>query len=303
MNNIDEVILDKYYRLTEFKKANKLYENYLKTCEIVVEQNGIFTEFQISTITSIIKIATYLNLKILFENIDINENIAYIEYKNQIKGHKDIKKKKNKMKKENDKRKRNKGKSFANQLSIGFLCKKHHHKKPICIKIFSKGSLTITGTKSSNEIKHVCYQLLDIFQNTNKIFKYNDQEITLIPYKNLINKDDLSISIETVNGSFKTNYRINLIDFQHKIRKLYDANKIYIKSNRAALLELDLKIYEFFDKRKNKLKTPKISIYGTGSIVINSINEDLLMKTYNFIKEFLLKYQKEIIDKNYKFNL
>ena len=302
MNNIDKGVLNKYYHLPEFEKANELYENYLKTCEIIVEKNGKFTEFQISTITSIIKIATHLNLKILFENIDINENIAYIEYKNQIKGFKEKKKIKKKIKKDNDKRRRNKGKTFANQLSIGFLCKKHHHKKPICIKIFSKGSLTITGTKSSKEIEHVCFQLLDIFQNTNKIFKYNDQEIILIPYKNLIIKDDLSISIETVNGSFKTNYRINLIDFRHKIRELYNADKIYIKINRAALLELDLKIYEFFDKRKNKLKTPKISIYGTGSIVINSINEDLLMKTYDFIKEFLLKYQTEIIDKNYKFN-
>ena len=301
MNNIDDTILNKYYHLPEFKKANELYETYLKTCEITIDQNGEFTEFKISTITSIIKIATNLNLKILFENIDINENIAYIEFKDQIKGFKEKKKIKKKIKKDNDKRKRNKGKTFANQLSIGFLCKKHIHKKPICIKIFRKGSLTITGTKSSNEIEHVCYQLLDIFQNTNKIFKFNDQEITLIPYENLINRGDLSISIETVNGSFKTNYKINLIDFRHKIRELYNADKIYIKSNRAALLELDLKIYEFFDKRKNKLKTPKISIYGTGSIVINSINEDLLMKTYNFIKEFLIKYKDNVIDKNYVF--
>ena len=303
MNNIDKTILDKYYHLSEFEKANELYENYLKTCEIIIDQNGEFTEFRISTITSIIKIATNLNLKILFDNIDINENIAYIEFKERIKGFKEKKKIKKKIKKDNDKRKRNKGKTFANQLSIGFLCKTHIHKKPICIKIFRKGSLTITGTKSSNEIKRVCYQLIDIFQNTNKIFKYNDQEITLIPYKNLIKKDDLSISIETVNGSFKTNYRINLIDFRLKIREMYDAEKIYIKSNRAALLELDLKIYEFFDKRKNKLKTPKISIYGTGSIVINSINEDLLFKTYNFIKDFLIKYKDDVIDKNYVFNL
>jgi len=302
MNNIDDAILDKYYHIPEFEKANELYENYLKTCEIIIEKNGKFTEFKISTITSIIKIATHLNLKILFENIDINKNIAYIEFKNQIKGFKEKKKIKKKIKKDNDKRKRNKGKTFANQLSIGFLCKKHHHKKPICIKIFSKGSLTITGTKSSYEINHVCFQLLDIFHNTNKKFLYNDQEITVMPYKNLINKENLSISIETVNGSFKTNYRINLIDFQHKIRELYNADKIYIKSNRAALLELDLKIYEFFDKRKNKLKTPKISIYGTGSIVINSINEDLLIKTYDFIKDFLFKYQDYVIDKNYKFN-
>jgi len=302
MNNIDETILNKYYNIPEFQKANELFDKFLNTCEITTDKIVDFSHFKISTITSIIKISTYLNLKILFENIDLNENIAYIEFKNQIKGFKQ-KKKSKKIIIDNDKRKRNKGKTFANQLSIGFLCKKHHHKKPICVKIFSKGSLTITGTKSSDEIKNICYQLLDIFKNINKKYIFEDQEIILIPYKNLINKKNLNINIETVNGSFKTNYRINLLDFKKKIRDFYNSDKIYIKSNRAALLELDLKIYEIFDKRKNKLKTPKISIYGTGSIVINSINEDLLFKTYNFIKDFILKNQEDIIDKNYVFNL
>ena len=302
MNNIDETILNKYYNIPEFQKANELFDKFLNTCEITTDKIVDFSHFKISTITSIIKISTYLNLKILFENIDLNENIAYIEFKNQIKGFKQ-KKKSKKIIIDNDKRKRNKGKTFANQLSIGFLCKKHHHKKPICVKIFSKGSLTITGTKSSDEIKNICYQLLDIFKNINKKYIFEDQEIILIPYKNLINKKKLNINIETVNGSFKTNYRINLLDFKKKIRDFYNSDKIYIKSNRAALLELDLKIYEIFDKRKNKLKTPKISIYGTGSIVINSINEDLLFKTYNFIKDFILKNQEDIIDKNYVFNL
>ena len=301
MNKIDDIILKKYYNLREFKKTNELFENYLKKCDIITDEIGNFSDFKISTITSIIKIASNLYLKILFENIDINENIAYIEYKNKIKGFKE--KKKKKKNNDNDKRKRNKGKTFANQLSIGFLCKEHIHNKPICVKIFSKGSLTITGTKSSQEIKYICNLLLDIFQNINKKFLYKDQEIILFPYKNLVNKENISINIETINGSFKTNYKINLNNLKEKIREFYNSNKIYIKSNRAALLELDLKFYEFFDKRKNKLKTPKISIYGTGSIVINSINEDLLNKSYIFIKEFLLKYQNDVIDKNYNFNL
>lgn len=301
MNKIDETILNKYYNIVEFKKANELYENYLKKCDIITDEIVDFNEFKISTITSIIRIASNLYLKILFDNIDIDENIAYIEYKNHIKGFKE--KKRIKKNNDNDKRKRNKGKTFANQLSIGFLCKKHVHKKPICIKIFRKGSLTITGTKSSQEIKYICNLLIDIFQNINKKFLYKDQEIILFPYKDLVNKENLLINIETINGSFKTNYRINLNDLKIKVREFYNSDKIYIKCNRAALLELDLKIYEFFDKRKNKLKTPKISIYGTGSIVINSINEDLLNKSYIFIKEFLLKYQNDVIDKNYDFNL
>jgi hypothetical protein len=302
MNNIEDIILNKYYNIPEFEEANNLYEKFLETCEITTDEVENFSEFKISTITSIIRISTFLNLKVLFENIDINENIAYIEFKNQIKGKKD-KKKTKKKNNDNDKRKRNKGKTFANQLSIGFLCKIHHHKKPICVKIFSKGSLTITGTKSYDEIKRICNQLLDIFLNINIKYKFNDREIILIPYKNLVQKKNISINIETVNGSFKTNYRINLRDLKKKVREFYTPDKIYIKSNRAALLELDLKIHGFFDKRKNKLKTPKISIYGTGSIVINSINQDLLLKAFNFIKEFLLKYQKDVIDKNYVFNL
>jgi len=303
MNNIDEKTLNTYYDIPEFKKANSLFDDFLNKCRFDIENEESFTHFNISTITSIIKIATFLNLKVLFESIDINSDIAYIEFKNQIKGIKEQKIKKEKHTINDDKRKRNKGKTFANQLSIGFLCTEHIHKKPICVKIFSKGSLTITGTKSSAEIRKICNILLNIFLKTNKIFKFQDKEITLIPYQNLVKNEDISISVETVNGSFKTNFKINLIHFKKKISEIYKTDKIYIKSNRSALLELDLKIYQFFDERKKKLKTPKISIYGTGSIVINSINEELLYKTYEFIKEFLIENKKYIIDRNYVFNL
>jgi hypothetical protein len=303
MNNIDKKIIDTYYDLPDFKKANSLFENFLNNCEFEEEEESVFSSFNISTITSIIKIATFLNLKVLFESIDLSSDIAYIEFKNQIKGIKEQKKLKYKNTTTGDKRKRNKGKTFANQLSIGFLCTEHIHKKPICVKIFSKGSLTITGTKSSNEINKICNLLLSIFSKINKIFVFQNKEIILLPYKNLVTEENVSISVETVNGSFKTNYKINLIHFKKKIREFYQSEKIYIKSNRSALLELDLKIYGFFDKRKKKLKTPKISIYGTGSIVINSINEELLFKSYEFIKKFLLEHKKDIIDQNYVFNL
>ena len=303
MNNIDKKTLETYYDIPEFKKANNLFEDFLKSCKLEVGKDCVFSDFNISTITSIIKIATFLNLKVLFENININSDIAYIEFKNKIKGVKEQKKTKVKNNNSNDKRKRNKGKTFANQLSIGFLCTEHIHKKPICVKIFSKGSLTITGTKSSKEIQKICNKLLSIFLQTNKRFVFGNKEIILLPYKNLVEKENVSISVETVNGSFKTNYKINLIHFKKKIREFYQSDKIYIKSNRSALLELDLKIYKFFDKRKKKLKTPKISIYGTGSIVINSINEELLFKSYEFIKVFLLEHKKDIVDQDYIFNL
>jgi len=302
MNNIDIKTLETYYNIPEFHKANALFEDFLNNCKLEINDKTTFSQFNISTITSIIKIATFLNLKVLFENIDIDSDIAYVEFKNKIKGEKEQKNKKIK-KTSSDKRKRNKGKTFANQLSIGFLCTEHIHKKPICVKIFSKGSLTITGTKSSKEIRKICNKLLSVFLQINKCFFFQNKEIILLPYKNLVEKENINISVETVNGSFKTNYKINLIHFKKKIREFYKSDKIYIKSNRSALLELDLKIYKFFDDRKKKLKTPKISIYGTGSIVINSINEELLFKSFEFIKVFLLEHKKDIVDQDYIFNL
>ncbi len=112
MNKIDDIILNKYYNLVEFQKANELYENYLKKCDIITDEIVDFNEFKISTITSIIRIASNLYLKILFENIDINENIAYIEYKNQVKGFKE--KKKIKKKKIVIKKKKKKAKNSQN---------------------------------------------------------------------------------------------------------------------------------------------------------------------------------------------
>ena len=64
MNKIDDIILKKYYNLREFKKTNELFENYLKKCDIITDEIGNFSDFKISTITSIIKIASNLYLKI-----------------------------------------------------------------------------------------------------------------------------------------------------------------------------------------------------------------------------------------------
>jgi TATA-box binding protein (TBP) (component of TFIID and TFIIIB) len=302
MNCIKDDILNKYYNIKEFQESNELFEKYLTKCQIEKNYNNDQKDFQISTITSIINIGKLFNLKVLFENIEYNPDIVYMEYQNQIKG---IKKMKNKKKKNNsnDKRKRNKGKTFANQLSIGFSCKEHNHKKPICVKMFRKGNLTITGTKSYKEIENICFKIINIIKNINTKYKYEEEEIIIYPYEELIEFKDLNINVETINGSYKNNFQINLNDFKYKIREFYNKEQIYIKSNRSALIELDLNIYKFFDKRKNKLKTPKISVYGTGSIVINSMNEELLYKSYDFIKQFFDEHCESIIDKDYIFNL
>jgi len=300
LNIFEKKVYDKYYNLEIFHDANNEFEKYLKKCKIVQEDMN-FEDFNISTITCIITIADFLNIKVLYEQLEISNDIIYLEYKNKVKGEK--KKKIIKETKTKDKRMKKKGKTFANQLSIGFNCIRHNHKKPICLKIFSKGSMTLTGVKDKEEIDYVLEVLIKKIKNINMEYNYGNKKIILYPYKNLLDNNKIIKKIETVNGSFKCNFNINLNKLKTKLEEVYSTNELYIKSNRSALLELDLLIYNEYDKRKNKNKTPKISIYGTGSIVINSINEYFINKSYEFIKIFLENNYNNIVDKNYIFNL
>ena len=301
LNNIKKENYEKYYNKEKFKEANDIFELYLNSCDID-KKNMSFTDFNISTITVIIKIAEYINIKVLFEQLNPDEEIQYLEYNDKIKG-KRKKNKKKSLKNTLDKRMKKRGKCFSNQLSIGYICKEHYHKKPICMKVFSKGSLTLTGVKSENEINFVINKFQTMIKLIKTDYEYNNRIINLYPYKNLYDKDKIISNIETINGSFKCNFNINLKNMKKLLLNLYKEEEIYLKSNRSALIELDLLFYKNYDKRKNKNKTPKISIYGTGSIVINSINKEILYKSYEFIKELIKNNYDQIIDMDYNFNL
>lgn len=300
LNNIKKENYDIYYDKEKFKEANLVFESYLNSCTINLEKMS-FEDFNISTITTIIKIADKINIKVLYEQIPLSNDIIYLEFNDTVKGKRN--KKKLKDNKSSDKRMKKKGKCFSNQLSIGFNCKEHYHKKPICVKIFSKGSLTVTGVKSNEEIKRVLEKLYELINNIKTEYRFNDKIIQLYPYENLFKVEDIKINIETTNGSFKCNFNINLKNMKKIISSKYKDGEIYIKNNRSGLIELYLLFYKNYDKRKNKDKTPKLSIYGTGSIVINSINEKILYKSYEFIKKFITDNYNDVIDKNYEFNL
>jgi hypothetical protein len=293
---IGEKNYNQYYNLDDFKESNEEFEKYLDKCIIKSNNKIEFNKFEISTITSILKVADFFFIKVLFERLNINDDIKYIEYRDSIKGVR----KKNKQKKNRNK-KRNK--IFGNQLSIGFNCKKHKHNKAICVKVFSKGNLTITGSKSKEEIIEIYDKLIKYIKDIDMDYKYDNKKINIPLYKNLYPKKEVKINIETVNGTFKCLFKINLNNFKKVISKKYTSDEIFIKDNRSALIELDLKNLKTFDEKKGVFKISKISIYGTGSIVFNSKNIVLIKKSYNFIKDFIIKNFNEIVDKNYVFNL
>jgi len=299
LNKIDKEIYEKYYDISIFKEANEVFEKYIESCDIK-KQETTFEDFNISTITCIIKLSKSLNIKVLFEQFKINDNILYLEYQNKIKGKRE--KKVLKQNKTNDKRMKKKGKTFANQLSIGFNCNKHCHKKPICLKVFSKGSLTLTGVKDSDEIDYVINNFYNMLKNIKKDYYYEDKKIYLEPYKKLLDINKISKSIETVNGSFKCNFNINLEKLTNVLLKKYENNQIYIKRNRSALIEIDIILLSIYDERKKKSKIPKVSVYGTGSIVLNSVDEETIIKSYNFIKKVLEDNYKDIVDQDFNFN-
>jgi len=104
-----------FYDKKKYKDSNAIFQNFIQSCIIISPEKKSFTDFKISTITCITSIAESVNVKEIFDllNIDKIADIAYIISKNNIKGIKTIKKKNSVIKK-----KKNKNKLFFKKKKI-----------------------------------------------------------------------------------------------------------------------------------------------------------------------------------------
>jgi TATA-box binding protein (TBP) (component of TFIID and TFIIIB) len=108
---------------------------------------------RISTMTLISGIDSNINLSKLYENLETNEHIRYIEYgKNPVKGESIKKIKKPRKKKEK--------KFFYNQITL------HVFKdKIVNVKIFNNGRIQMTGLKTKEQGIHIVEDLISHFKN------------------------------------------------------------------------------------------------------------------------------------------
>lgn len=307
MSNLYEYDNETYYNLDEFKEANTLFENFLSRCTVIENQKTEQSKFNVSTMTITTNFCDEINVKMVFQRLLLDEDIEYIEEgKTSIRGVRTKNKKKYKKKgnkqKSNDKRKLGKGSPFSNQISIGFLCNDctHVHNNPICVKIFKNGKVQMTGCKNIKEVERVYNQLYNKISVIKTEYIFNGNKVTMNLIKNIKQFKDVVIKTEMINGTFKTNYKIDLNKLRNKLNEVYTEDSIFINSEKKTSMICYLKKFQVFDEKKKKNKTPSMFVYNSGSINIISINLGLLMKSYEFARDFFDTYYEDLVEINMK---
>lgn len=308
MSEFNEYDQTKYYDLVEFKESNDLFEEFLSRCTYVKTERKPQVPFSVSTMVIVTNLCDEINVKMVFQRLQIDEDIAYIESGKEVRGikkkQKSTYKKKKKKKKSNDKRKLGKGSPFSNQISIGFRCCEHGHthNNPICAKIFKNGRVQMTGCKDIEEVERVYNQLYNKIKAIKTEYKLNDRTITINSAENLKKFEDITIKTEMMNGTFSTNFKIDLNKMLKCITEKYSDEEIYINNEKKSPLMCYLKIFEVFDEKKQKNKIPSVFIYNSGAINIISINYEIIMKAYEFMSQFIEDNYDDIIETEIQFD-
>ena len=153
------------------------------------------TPYRISTMTVTGSIDSVINLKVLFDNIDIDKfkNIKYVEYgasktEQCFKGNKEKKPKK----------KVTQIKRFDNQMTLHITDDLYKYN----LKLFKNGNLQMTGVKDIEKGKLIVDELINIIKNINN---NHDDSVTDDDNK-LINKN---YSTRLINCDFKVNFKIH----------------------------------------------------------------------------------------------
>ncbi len=295
--------IENYYNLEDFKESNDLFEEFLSRCTYVHKEKVPQGSFKVSTMTISGNFCDDINLAMVYQRLFLDEDIAYIERsKDSIRGTKNKKKakykKKDKKKKSTDKRKKGKGSPFSNQISIGFNCNncEHIHNNPICVKLFKNGKIHMTGCKTLVEVRNIYTKLYKKVMNIKTEYNLRSRIITINSVTNIKKHEDIDFHVEMVNGTFKTNFKIDLNKLYSKLTENYTYDDIFINCEKKTQLVCYLKKFKVMNVKKQKEKIPSVFIYNSGSINIIAISLEILMNSYKLISEFVDKNYEDLIE-------
>lgn len=152
---------------------------------------------RVSTMTFIAHIDSIIDLQEVYDKIDINESISYLEYAaNPPKG---VKQKKVKKRKKDDHKKR---KFFYNQVTMHVILD-----KIINVKIFNNGGVQMTGLKNYEQSDKILQLLTDLFFQKELI---KSKEIT-------------SKKIVLINSDFDIGFKVD----REKLHRLVSDKEYY----------------------------------------------------------------------------
>lgn len=231
--------------------------------------------------TAVSKLSEHINIEKLYESLEINDVVKFIEHKEKYKGYSkklDKKARKNKVKR-----------TFFNQSTIHI----YHFDKIVNVKIFNNGNIQMTGLKYEEQGKEVLNIVKDIFIEKNKKIKFFENT----------NIDILEYRIVLINSDFDIGYSLNREKLHRKIIDLglystyepcmypgvnikYYYNTSYDK---CGICKCNCKCNGKGDGSENgDCKRVTIAVFASGKIIITGgKSKEQLVESYNFITQVL----------------
>jgi len=284
-----------------------------------MESEIVFTPYRVSTITCNADIGNDINLdlNILFENIEIENDIKkfiWIQFlKENIEHIRGINPKKKRKSKQTNKKSR-----FDNQITVIYKYDENYYPN---IKIFKNGNIQLTGIR---DISHPELIINDIIINIKNIFQNGNKKIFITNY-NDINPDHRLIysnfKVRMINSDFKIFNDVNQIEkFNIKRKELHNlliSGKYNNKSSFQPNVYQGVKV-EYFWNTSNKnndgickctkncfgkstgsgdgnCKKVTIAIFESGSILITGgVSFEQIDDVYKYICKIIKENQKNI---------
>ena len=263
------------------------------------------SKYRISTITITGSINCDVNLKALFNAIDLENypNIQYIEhgdnkYNHNCKGSKLQKKIKNKPKM----------KRFDNQLTLIYdYCNFTYN-----IKLFKNGNVQMTGVKSVENGEKMIDELIKFLKHIhdiNMVVPCDNIHINnvILHQDQVINLKNTNYNVRLINSDFKVNFEIKR-DALYKI--LLNVYKINCTYEPCIYPGVKIAYYVNGDKnqdgvcncevkccgKKNICKRITIAIFQSGCVIITGANNvGQINMTYSYVSKVLKTHMNEII--------
>ena len=268
-----------------------------------MEDSNLPKPLRISTRTATSKINSTIDLKKLYDNLEINDNIKYIEYGSEIC--------KGESKKVLSKKKKDNKKVFFNQITILIKLDYLYNN----IKLFNNGSISMTGVKSETigrrSVELLFNKLIEINKKTEL---FNNKEPIIEFYKIVLINSDYDIGYE-IKRSELHQILVNEYDIYSSyepciypgVNSKYFWNKTY---KNKSLYPNDGKCY--CDKictgkgtgiGNEQCKKVTISAFQSGSIIITGANSmEQITDCYNFISRILSNHH-DLLKKDNPLNL
>ena len=248
-------------------------------------EDMIHPSLRISTMTLISHIDSLIDLKKVYDNIEINDKITYLEYaENPPKG------KKQKVVKRRRKDDHKKRKYFYNQVTIHI-----NVGKIINVKIFNNGGFQMTGITQSSQSDEILSFITEL------LF-----EKKIIESKNIIDKE-----IVLINSDFDLGFKIN----REKLHRLVTDQQYYSSFEPIIYPGVNIKYYYNLNNpfkngicqcdcvcngkgKNNNCKKITIAVFNSGkALVTGGRNIKEINTAHNFITE-LIEENKELLMEN-----